>query len=113
VRGAAAIGLSLGLGACAPEAPPSCLTLCDAVAEATSACLMAEGLQWSAKGYDDEADFLSSCETWAWEQAQLNQGALEELEEGCAASEAAVRALPSPPTCAEITATGWSSPSRE
>ncbi len=98
-------------GGCVPEAPAECLTLCDAVAEATSACLEAEELTWSAKGYDDESAFLASCETWAWEQAQLAQGALDELEEGCAASEEAVRALPTPPSCAEITATRWSSQS--
>lgn len=111
MRAAAAIGL--GLGACAPEAPEPCLSLCDAVTEATSACLEAEGLSWTAKGYEDEADFSASCETWAWEQAQLAQGDLDELEGACAASEAAVLALPTPPTCAEITATGWSSPTWE
>lgn len=108
-----AAALAALLGACTPAAPPACLDLCDAVAEATSACLEAEGLPWTAKGYEDEADFSASCETWAWEQAQLAQGDLDELEAACAASEAAVLALPTPPSCAEITATGWSSPSWE
>ena len=107
------LGLVVFFAGCVPEAPEACLTLCDAVAEATSACLEAEELTWTAKGYDDEAAFLSSCETWAWEQAQLAQGDLDELQEACAASEAAVRALPTPPSCAEITETRWSSPSWE
>lgn len=108
-----ALALAALFGGCVPAAPAECLTLCDAVAEATSACLEAEELTWAAKGYDDEADFLASCETWAWEQAQLAQGDLDELGERCAASEEAVRALPTPPSCAEITATRWSSPSWE
>ena len=108
-----AVAMAAFFGGCVPAAPPECLTLCDAVAEATSACLEAEGLTWSAKGYDDEATFLASCETWAWEQAQLAQGSLDELQAGCVASEEAVRALPTPPSCAEITATRWSSPSWE
>ena len=55
---------------------------------------------------------LSMNDATAWEQAQLAQGELDELREGCVASEEAVRALPTPPSCAEITATRWSSPSR-
>lgn len=107
------LALAAFFGGCVPEAPTECLTLCDAVAVATSACLEAEELTWAAKGYDDEAAFLASCETWAWEQAQLARGDLDELRAGCVASEEAVRALPTPPSCAEITATRWSSPSWE
>lgn len=64
----------IALLACDPV-PPACPALCAEAAAALSPCVEAQGLSWSAYGYEDQADFQDACDTWAWEQARMAQHA--------------------------------------
>lgn len=44
--------------------------------ELYGACLEGWELSWPAAGYDDAQHFLASCDTWAWEMAQVHREAL-------------------------------------
>lgn len=62
---------------CQSVSPPaSCDALCVAAAEHQRACLVEWGVEWDAAGYEDEADFLLSCQTWAWEMSLLEADAV-------------------------------------
>ena len=71
--------------ACTPE-PEPCDDMCAAAAVHTADCLAADELDWPAAGYDDEADFLDACATWAWELRVLD------VDPECAAREQALSA---------------------
>jgi len=67
------------LAACAPdEAPPACVSMCEAAATLYGGCLTDWGANWEAAGYADERDFLGACETWAWEMSLLEGDAVEQ-----------------------------------
>ena len=51
------------------------MKMCAAAENLTASCLEGWDLDWDAAGYEDTDDFQNSCETWAWEQEQLNAAA--------------------------------------
>lgn len=99
--------------ACAPQTPPACEAMCASAAALYGGCLADWGADWSAAGYDDEADFLDACATWGWELAVLEQdavkrGALEATGPAadlCALRDDAFSADDA--TCATYTETDW------
>ena len=70
------LGVSCGMPPA--EAPPACAERCDAAGVLYGGCLEAWGVDWSAAGYADEAQFRNSCETWGWEMAHLEADAVEQ-----------------------------------
>ena len=69
--------LLLALLSCADTAPDPCPDMCRAGASLYGGCLESWGLDWSAAGFEDDADFLEVCETWAWEMRMLEEAAGE------------------------------------
>jgi len=57
---------------CASADDP-CDDMCAAAATTYGTCLEDWGLDWSAAGYEDDADFREVCETWAWEMRILEK----------------------------------------
>lgn len=103
--------LLLILSACA-AGPDPCAELCALAAERKGSCLAEDGLDWSAAGYEDEADYAASCETWAWEQRLLAEEAgadPESVDRTCAAREAALEQG----GCEALTAIDWNDPAWE
>lgn len=103
--------LALLLLSCAAEADP-CPAMCEAAAPLVQACLEAEGLDWGAAGYADEAAFLESCETWAWQARLLErdagqEGAVDATCQARAEDFTAAMADPEAPDCAAWTAVTW------
>ncbi len=105
----------IGPMACgAPDVPAECEQMCDAAAALYGACLSDLGLDWSAAGYANQAGFLDSCQTWAWEQAlvhddALASGATEDeawLLDTCAQRTAAFEDADA--TCVTYTSIDWS-----
>jgi len=100
--------------ACA-GAPDPCASMCSAAGELLGACVEDWELDWPAVGYADEADFLGSCETWAWEarllerearrQGEAERGAVDLL---CEQREVDLRAAIEEPACEAWTAIDWS-----
>ena len=76
--------LLLTLVACQPQTPAACTSMCASAADLYGGCLEGWGVDWTAAGFDDEAAFVDSCETWAWEMTLLEQDAVErgEIDEG-------------------------------
>lgn len=66
-------GLS-ALASCGGE-PDPCGPMCATAAELYGGCLTDQGADWTAAGYDDAADFVASCETWAWTTRELEADA--------------------------------------
>ena len=96
------------LACAAPEDP--CTAMCAAAADLYGGCLSSWGADWEAAAYEDEADFLDACATWAWEERQLEAEAghvgsvdtvCEERERQFAAEDA---------TCDDFTSLDWSAP---
>ena len=108
------LGVMIGATACAAEVPTQCTEMCAAASALYGTCLSDQGLDWSAAGYDDEAAFLDSCETWAWEQGlvlddALAAGATEDsdwLVDTCA--QRAVAFEDADATCETYTSVDWS-----
>ena len=104
------------LSACAGvEAPAPCTLFCQSAADLYERCLDEWGLGWSEAGYEDEAAYLHSCQTWTWEQAQFEADALgqgEEVEgrlhQSCVDNTLLFSA--SNATCATYTDFDWSRP---
>ena len=61
--------------ACGDGVPDPCVDMCVAAVPLAAECLEADGLDWSATQWGSPAGFLASCETWAWEQLQLERDA--------------------------------------
>ena len=74
------IAILLLLSGCTtqPEAPASCEQMCASAATLYGGCLESWGLDWTAAGFADEDAFLTSCHTWSWEMALLQDAALEQ-----------------------------------
>lgn len=64
--------------ACGDTSPDPCDRMCGAAADLYGECLEDWGVAWADAGYDDEGDFRSSCETWAWEQRLLEEDAMDQ-----------------------------------
>lgn len=101
------------LMACTPQVPPVCVDMCAAATELYGGCLDDWGVGWSDAGYDDQAAFRDSCETWAWEVAVLEQDAVKQgtidqagsLEPEC---QARLDVLTAPDaTCSAYTEMAW------
>jgi hypothetical protein len=96
------------------EVPASCDAMCDAAAALYGGCLADWGLDWTAAGYDDEAAFENSCQTWGWQMTILQDAALEDglhsepgwLASTCTEREAAMSAEDAP--CSAFTGIDWS-----
>ncbi len=109
------LGLVLGGGAgCAPVLEPDpCEAMCRAAAELYGSCLQDWGAGWESAGYDDEPDFLDSCETWAWEMRLLEEDALQQgvidekgqVEATCTERRAAFESDAA--TCSTYTSIDW------
>lgn len=69
--------LLLALAACGDDAPDPCDRMCAAAASLYGGCLEEWGAGWEAAGYEDDRDFLGSCETWAWELRLLEEDAVK------------------------------------
>ena len=72
-----ALTLLLGAACDRAEVPESCTGMCQAAGSLYATCLTDWGVDWSAAGYADEADFRVSCETWAWEMSILEADAID------------------------------------
>ncbi|NOY28435.1 MAG: hypothetical protein GXP62_21470 [Oligoflexia bacterium] len=97
--------------ACAPASDP-CDGMCQAAADLYGTCLSDWGQDWGAAGYDDQADFVDRCQTWAWEARILErdageQGAIDPVCEARAGAFAQAMADPSAPDCAAYTGVEW------
>ena len=105
------------LAACGhPTAPAACDAMCVEAEALYGGCLEAWGLDWSAVGHRDGAEFRDSCATWSWEMAILERDAVRRgriegpgaLEETCASRAAIFGADEA--TCADYTGLDWSLP---
>jgi len=66
------------LGCNEPTVPPACQQMCDSAAALYGGCLSDWGVDWTAAGYEDEQDFLMSCQTWSLEMVILEDVTLED-----------------------------------
>ena len=66
--------LLVALVSCGAE-PDPCTPMCAAATALYGGCLESWGVEWTSAGYDDEADFTESCETWAWSSRLLEEDA--------------------------------------
>lgn len=94
--------------------PDPCESMCAAAGELLGACVEDWDLDWQAVGYDDEADFLNRCETWAWEARLLEREARREGEAERGAVDAlceqrgdSLRAAAEGPACEAWTGIEW------
>jgi hypothetical protein len=96
------LSLLLGCG----DADDPCVPLCAAAADRYGACLEAGGADWPAAGYDDRADFLDACHTWAWEARLLEADAGEDgaVDRTCRTRRAAI----ADGDCDTFTSIDWS-----
>lgn len=95
----------LAIVACA-EPPDRCVPMCAAAMELYGGCLDAWGVDWTSAGYDDDAHFLDSCETWAWTTRLLEEDAGETGQIDAICSER--QALFADGECADFTEVDWS-----
>ena len=72
------LGIAILLAGCGEQDPDPCVEMCQAAADLYGGCLEGWGLDWTAAGYDDEADYLGSCETWGWEMRALEAQAIRD-----------------------------------
>lgn len=95
------------LGCAEPDPPAVCAQMCDAAEALYGACLTDWGADWSTAGYDDAEDFRTSCETWGWEMALLEQDADKDgwLEATCTTRRDAMAADDAP--CSAYTDIDW------
>ena len=54
------------LGSCGEKQDP-CEDMCQSAADLYGGCLQDWGEDWETVGYTCRADFVHSCNTWAWE----------------------------------------------
>lgn len=106
--------------ACATR-PDPCAAMCARAEELYGACLADWGLGWEAAGYEDGADFVDRCETWAWEMRILERAAVRRgeldgtgaVDATCTQREAALSAAidaadtGAPRDCAAYTDIAW------
>lgn len=79
--------------------------MCLDAASLYGGCVEAWGLDWPAVGYDDEAAFVGSCETWAWEAERLTRDEPDWLARTCADRQAAFAGPEA--TCDTYTSVDW------
>lgn len=94
--------------ACNP-APDPCEAMCAAAADLYGTCLESWALDWSAAGYEDQADFLDRCETWAWEARLLEADAGQDgaVDAACEERELTFGEALDPLTCEAYTTIAW------
>ena len=105
----------LGAG-CADAVDPACAAMCATAGEAYGACLADWGVDWSAAGLEDEADYVDRCETWAWEMGVLERDARARgeavprgaTEAACVERDSLLSAEGA--TCTDLTAIDWTVP---
>ena len=104
----------LFLVACAGPEPDPCEPMCEEAAALYGGCLEEWGLQWSDAGYEDQAHYLESCSTWAWELRELEAAAVERGELSRSGRVDAVcverEELFASGSCEDYTAINWSEP---
>lgn len=89
--------------------------MCEAAGELLGVCVEDWELDWSAVGYADQADFLESCDAWAWQarllerdarrRGEVDRGAVDAL---CHQREAELSAALETRDCEAWTETDWS-----
>ena len=99
------IGALLSSG-CGPEPPDPCTPMCAAATTLYGSCLDGWGAAWTDAGYEDEADFLDACETWAWSARLLEDEAGETGRIDATCRERTVQYTDG--TCEDFLATDWS-----
>lgn len=97
--------------ACSAD-PDPCVAMCDAAAELYGSCLDSWELGWDSAGYQDQADFVHRCETWAWEARLLEDdageaGTIDALCQQRAETFDLAMADPEAPECAAYTDIEW------
>ena len=88
------------------DGPDPCVPMCAAAAELYGGCLEGWGTDWTAAGYDDKADFLDACDTWAWTSRELEAEADKEgaVDAECRSRQDTLEGG----TCDDFTALDWS-----
>lgn len=88
------------------DPPDPCAAMCAVATETQAACLAEEGVDWTAAGYADRADYRDACDTWAWEARLLEDDAGEDgaVDETCRTR----RETLSGGACDELAAIDWS-----
>ena len=104
--------LSLILLVACGSSPDPCEPFCALAASTRGECLADEGLDWEAAGYEDEADYAGSCETWAWEQRLLAREAGGDPDAVGARCEALGEAVETG-GCEALAAIDWDDPAWE
>jgi len=91
-------------GACA-RVPAACEVMCERATAVQEECLAEEDRAWSDLGYEDAADHLDWCHTWAWSQRLLARDAGEpgRASELCEARTEALEQI----TCEDYDALEW------
>lgn len=90
------------------RAPDPCEAMCLAAAELYGGCLTSWDLDWSAAGYNDEAAFLESCRTWAWQGRILEEDAGEKGRIDALCEDRAALFSADTATCEDFTDLDWS-----
>ncbi|HCH65195.1 MAG TPA: hypothetical protein DFR83_20490 [Deltaproteobacteria bacterium] len=98
------LSLFLLIGCSTP--PDPCDPMCEAAANLYGGCLEDWGAEWTSAGYDDEAHFLESCQTWAWSTRLLEADAEESGQINAVCRER--QALFTDGTCTDFTSLDWS-----
>lgn len=88
------------------ETPDPCVPMCDAATALYGGCLETWGVEWTSAGYEDEAHFQESCETWAWTSRLLEEDAGKDgqIDRVCRQR----RALFDEGECSDFTGIDWS-----
>lgn len=97
--------LLVALVSCGAE-PDPCTPMCAAATALYGGCLESWGVEWTSAGYDDEAHFTESCETWAWSSRLLEEDAGKSGEIDAVCRER--RVLFEEGECSDFTSTDWS-----
>jgi len=102
----------LALG-CQSDDKDPCAAMCAAATRLYGACLADWGLDWTATGRDNGADFFHDCETWAWELRQIeadprSDGAPGDVDRACRQREAIFDAPDA--SCEDFDDGSWDNP---
>jgi hypothetical protein len=65
------------LAGCAEDGPDACARMCEMAAATYGTCLSEQGAAWTDAGYDDQDDFVASCDVWTFEMRLLEEDAVD------------------------------------
>ncbi len=92
-----------------------CAAMCQSAADLYGGCLSDWDTNWAAAGYDNRPDFISACETWAWEMRILERDARRHSDVKKGAVDRACQRrdecfLAPDATCEDFTGLDWNTP---